>query len=530
MRDLKDLFVIFMSSELRFGVEARESLRLGAEKVYKAVSSTLGARGRNVVRQNFGRPKITNDGVTIARSIDLKDPFEKQGADLLKEAAERTVSQAGDGTTTSIVLSYSFLTEGLLLIKQGENSMVLRKKIELEVERVVTRLKEMAIPVSSNEDLERIATISVENPEYGKIIASAVKTVGKDGIVLVDEDPSTLGIRSEEINGYRFDKGLENPYLVTNIEKMEAVLEETPGCPIYVLVADKQWNLVGDLMPLFEELKKKGCDKILIIADDISGELMSFITINRVKQRFHAVVVKCPFNKDTLEDIAAMTGATAITGPKGIVTPNFTHLGTAQKIVVTKETTTIIGGGGDPKKAIDALRQQVADADEGYDKEKLQERLAKLTGKTILMKVGASTEAESKYLRDKLDDAIAATRAAVEEGVVAGGGMALARIAEELYDDDDQISHLMSTVLVSPLVKIMLNAGVDNEEVGKIEVKMSKNLSSGYDALKGEFVPDIVAAGILDPLKVTRCALKNAASLAVMLLTCETIIATIEDS
>lgn len=520
-----------MANKLLFGKEAREALRRGAEIVARATGSTLGARGRNVVRQNFGRPKITNDGVTIARAIDLQDPFEKQGADLIKEAAEKTVSEAGDGTTTSIVLAYSMFTEGLKLIEAGENPAILRKKIEHEVELVQVRLKEMAVPVDTDEDLERIATISVENPEYGKIIASAVKAVGKDGIVVVDEDPSTLGIRSEEVKGYRFDRGCENPYLFTNLEKMEATLDGTDGSPVYVLVADRQWNLIGDLMEVFKEMKKEGpgqSDKILIIAEEISGELMQFITVNRVKLRFHAVVVKCPFNKDMLEDISAMVGGEAVLEAKGIANVRRHHLGTAKRVIVTRETTTIIEGAGDPTERINALRAQIEDADEGYEKEKLQERLAKLTGKTIVLKVGASTEAEARYLKDKLDDAVAATRAAVEEGVVAGGGMALCRIAQKLYPEKgDEIEHLMMWVLCSPVDKILDNSGESNKS--EIYRELSHSETSGYDALNGVIVDDIIKAGIIDPVKVTRCALKNAVSLAVMLLTCETAIAEIPD-
>lgn len=522
-----------MSNALKFEKEARDVLKKGAEQVYKAVSSTLGARGRNVVRQRFGAPKITNDGYTIAKEIDLADPFEKQGADLLKEAASKTVREAGDGTTTSIVLAYSMFTEGLKLIEQGENPAILRSKIEHEVERVQKRLKEMVIPVKEHEDLEKIATISVESPEYGKIIADSIRTVGKDGIIIVDEDSTTIGIRSEEIHGYRFDKGLENPYLVTDTEKMEAVLEGQPGSPISILVADKSWNLIGDLLPMFEELKKNNIDKVLIIAEEISGELMQFITVNRVKLRFHAVVVKCPFNKDMLEDITSLVGGEAVLNAKGIINVTKAHLGTAQRVIVTQDTTTIIGGGGDPTARIEALRQQITDCEDDYQKEKLQERLAKLTGKTIMLKVGANTEAEARYLKDKLDDAVAATRAAVEEGVVAGGGMALMRIANKFYGEGKEASPaevIMYMTLYAPIKKILENSGVgDNSDQMSIFSQLSQSETSGYDALKGEVVPDIIAAGIIDPLKVTRCALKNAASLACMLITTDTVIAELPD-
>lgn len=532
-----------MSNKLKFGAEARESLRAGAEQVYKAVSPTLGARGGNNSRQKFGRPKITNDGVSIARSIDLEDSFEKQGADLLKEAAEKTNGEAGDGTTTAITLAYIMFSEGLKLIAGGMNSMVLRKRIETEVERIQVRLKEMAIPVSTEEDLNNVANISVENPEYGKIVADAIRDSGKDGIVIVQED-TIPGIHKELVSGYRFDRGWENAYLVTNPEKMEAVLEGKEGSPLYILVADKSWNLVGDLLPMFEEIKKVGCDKLLIIAEEISGELMQLITLNRMKLRFHAVVVKTPFNKDMLEDIATLTGATAITGAKGIVNVKMSHLGTAKKIIVTQTTTTIIDGGGIgiENKTIE-LRAQSESADEGYEKEKLQERLAKLTGKTVILKVGAATEAEAKYLKDKLDDAVNATKAATEEGIVPGGGMALFRIAVELYPVSERhwwdfffkrkedFNDFMTKVLVSPLDKVVKNSGMTESETRRLrmELVLDKNKNSGYDALKGEMVSDIIKAGIIDPVKVTRCALKYATSLAVMLLTIESVLAEIPE-
>ena len=517
-----------MANHLKFGKEAREALRAGAEKVYKAVSSTLGARGRNVVRQNFGRPKITNDGVSIARAIDLEDEFEKQGADLLKEAAEKTVKEAGDGTTTATVLAYSTYEEGLKLIDNGHNAMVLRTYIEEEIVKVQDELKKLSTPITTDEELDNIATISVQSPEYGKIIADAIRIAGKDGLVLAEEDYATFGIKKEEISGYRFDRGLESPFLVTNQDKMECVFDGKDGSPIHVLVADKQWNLVGDLMPLFAELKKNGADKILIIAEEISGELMSFININRIKLTFHAAVVKCPFDKNMLEDIATLTGAKAVTNAKGIAKPKMEHLGTAKKIIVTQDNTTIIGGAGTIDELVVSLRQQISDADEGYEKQKLQERLAKLTGKTVMLKVGAATEAEARYLKDKLDDAIGATKAAVEEGVVAGGGMALYRIGEELYgDDSSEMGLFMKRVLRSPVDKILENCGV--EDRAQIYQLLSLGETSGYDALKGEVVKNIIDSGIIDPSKVTRCAVKNSLSLAAMLLTTDTVIAEIPE-
>ena len=520
----------------KFGEEAREVLLKGATEVYMAVSSTMGARGRNVVRQNFGQPKITNDGVSVANSIELGDPFEKQGADLLKDAARTTVAEAGDGTTSAIVLAYTLFKNGLELIKQGTNPMVLRKQIEAEAEKVLKALKAMAIPVTTDEELENIATISIENKEHGKVVAHAVKTAGKDGLVVVEEDYKP-GIQSEEVNGFQFDRGLEIPYLVGDANRMTTSFpikgEEDKKVPI--LVADKSWNLVGDLLPLFDELKKSGNDKLLIIAEEVSGELAQFLVKNRLSLRFHAVVVKPPFNKDMLEDIAALTGATAITNLKGIVNVKKEHLGWAKKVIVTQTSTTIIDGDGDVTKQIEDLRGQVEHEEIEHLKVKLQERLAKLTGKTVILKVGADTEAEARYLKDKLDDAVAATKAAVEEGVVAGGGMALFRIgigydSEPFFQEDSEdklVSKLLHKVLVSPIDKILENAG----EVNRLTTyaKLLQSETSGYDALTGHVVKDIVAHGIIDPAKVVRCAFKNAVSLACTLLTVDTVIATFPD-
>jgi chaperonin GroEL len=504
----------------KFGEEAREVLLKGATEVYNAVSPTMGARGRNVVRQNFGQPKITNDGVTIARSIQLEDPFERQGADLIKQAADKTVDEAGDGTTGAIVLAHTLFKNGLELIKQGHNPMVLRKQIEEEADKVLLNLKEMAIPVSTDEELNNIATISIENPEYGKIVAHAVKTAGKDGLVVVEEDYKP-GIQSEEVNGYQFDRGLEIPYLVGDANRMITTFplkgEEDKKVPI--LVADKSWNLTGDLLPLIDSLKREGHDKLLIIAEEVSGEFAAFLVKNRLSLRFHAVVVKPPFNKDMLEDIAVLTGATAITNLKGIVNVKKEHLGWAKKVIVTQTTTTIIDGDGDVTKQVEDLRGQVEHEDIEHLKVKLQERLSKLTGKTVILKVGADTEAEARYLKDKLDDAVAATKAAVEEGVVAGGGMALFRIGTKI----SSLSPLMVSVLNAPFEKIVDNSGVklDKEFIGK----MLEGETTGFDALTGNVVKDIVKHGIIDPAKVVRCSFKNAVSLACMLLTIECVIA-----
>lgn len=523
----------------KFGAEAQEALLKGAYEVFRAVSSTMGARGRNVVRQNFGQPKITNDGVTIANSINLEDPFERQGADLLKDAARTTVKEAGDGTTASIVLSYTGFEKGLNLIKSGMNPMMLRKLIEVEAEKVLKYLKEMSIPITNDEELESVASISIESKEQGKIVAHAVKTAGKDGLVVVEEDYKP-GIFSEEVSGYQFDRGLEIPYLVGDRSNMTTTfpIKSENDKLVPILVADKSWNQIEDLLPLFEEIKasastnekepeKCGGDKLVIIAEEISGKLAEFLVVNRMNTRFHAVVVKPPFNKDMLEDIATLTGATAITNLKGVVNIKKSHLGWAKKVIVTEENTTIIGGLGDNTQLIEDLRSQLSDDTMlEHIRSKLQERLAKLTGKTIILKVGAETEAESRYLKDKLDDAVAATKAALEEGIVPGGGMALARIGENLYDlnsDSSEVAIFMKQLLRAPVDKILENAGETNES--KVNEILSRSETSGYDAVSGHIVNDIVAHGIIDPTKVVRCAFKNAVSLACILMTIDAVIA-----
>jgi len=506
-----------------FDSEAREALLRGAEIIYKAVSSTLGARGRNVVRQSFGRPKITNDGVTIARSINLEDPFERQGADLLKEAAEKTNMEAGDGTTTSIILAYQLFTYGLDAINAGANPMVLRREIEAESEKIIAALKEMAIPIDTDEALENIATISVENAEHGKIVADAVRTAGKDGMVIVEEGMAPFIVK-EEVAGYRFDRGLESPFLITDLEKGRCVFEGTEERPIPILITDKSWSLAQDLLLLITELKKNGQEKLVVIAEQIDGELMQFIVKNKLAGAFHVAVVKCPFNKDMLEDIAALTGGTVVTSIKGLNTPKIEHLGKITKFISTQFDTTLIGGKGNATEKIDTLRSQIADVEtEEYEKDKLQKRLSALMGKTVVLKVGAPTEAETKYLKDKFDDAVNATRAAVEEGIVPGGGMALYRIGIGNYINNP----VLLGMLVSPFSKILENSGEQELKSGEFK-SFLVTPNSGYDALNGVVVPDMVKAGIIDPVKVTRTAVKNAVSLACMLLTTDTVIATID--
>lgn len=514
-----------MSNQQKRGNDAREALKNGVDAIYYAVAPTLGARGRNVVYRKYGRPEITNDGVSIARRIDLKDPFESIGADLMKEAAENTNGDAGDGTTTSTVLARKIISAGMRSIDNGSNPMMLRRDIENATEAVLAELDKVAIQITNDDELLNIATISVESKEIAQIVTDAVKKVGKDGIVLVEESSGT-SIEKEEVEGMRFEQGYTSPYMVSNMDKMEAVLTDN-AFDIPVLVTDKSFNLNNDLFPIVEGLHKSGIDKMLIIAEEISGELLASLIRNRLKNTFHAVVVKRPYNADMLEDIATLVGATAITAEKGIVKVLPEHLGKARKIIVKKDSTTIIDGGGDSaklKERIDSLRTQVEETEETYIKEKLKERLAKLTGGVAIIRVGASTETEMKYLKLKIDDAVNATKAALEDGIILGGGIALFHIGKNLNMETEGHA-IVSLACIEPLNQILLNSGKTREEIDAITTEISEKKGNiGYDAYTDE-VCDLIEHGVIDPVKVTKSALKNASSLASMLLTTEVVIA-----
>lgn len=505
-----------MSNKVLFGKEARDSMFSGIETVYNAVSSTLGASGRNVAYHQWGKPKITNDGVTIARQIDPVDPFEKMGAEFIKEAAEKTNSQAGDGTTTATTLAYHIIKNGLKEIENGANPMQLRREMEAALPKILERLKESSVPVDTDEALINVATVSAESREIGELIAKAVKEAGKDGIVSVEES-NGLTITTEKVEGMQFAQGFVSPYMVTNTQKMESILTDCP-----VLVTDKTYTLEKDLMPLLNGLMEKGVNRILIIAEEVSGTLLQFLVLNKLKGVFTAVVVKKPYDNETLEDIATLTGAQAITKDKGIVNLSVEHLGHANKVIVTADTTTIIGGSGSKEK-IDAraedLRQQIATSDFDFEKEKMQERLAKMIGGVHVIHVGASTETEMKYLKLKIDDAVNATRAAVEEGIVAGGGSALFHLTTQVESTTKGESVLFSA-MQQPLKKIVENCGVEFTSLSGMWTTVS-----GFNALTLKQEPDMIAVGIIDPAKVERCALTNAVSLAATFLTTDTAIA-----
>ena len=486
-------------TDVIFGDEAKEALRKGAEIVYKAVSVTLGAGGRNCSRQIFGSPKITNDGVSIARAIHLKDPFMRQGADLLKQAAEQTNTEAGDGTTTSIILAYRLFEEGLKEIQGGRNPMEVRDEIEKYSVIIQDALKDSAKKVSTLEELQNVATISVENPENGRIVAEAVDKAGDNGMVFVEEDAGQK-IIMETSDGYRFDRGLMSPYLVTNVNKLTCEFAEETK----VLVTDKKFSIHQDILPLITDMANKGFKRLIIISDDFESDAMAFIVKNRMENRFHAALVKKPMSREALSDIAVFCGATLVSAEKGVTIPKIEHLGSVQKFVSSQMETTLIGGAGDIKDTVESLQGQIESA-EDYDKEALKKRLSALLGKTIILKIGSPTEAETKYLKDKFDDAVNATRAAKEEGIVEGGGMALFNLLTM------PVPQYMGRVLMSCTQQVAFNAGYDG--------------LYPFNAKTRLHVHNLFEEGIIDPVKVTRTAVKNAFSLAGILLTTETVIA-----
>lgn len=501
-----------MPNKTLFGKEARDKLLIGMDTVHDVVAPTLGARGRNGAYQRFGRPKITNDGVSLARAIDPIDPFEKMGADFIKEAAEKTNSLAGDGTTTAIVLNRALIQQGLEKVDVGVNPTILRKEMEEAGKKVIEELTKIAVPIKTHEELIRVATISVENPKLGTMIADAVRLAGEDGRVSVEES-SLPGTEVEEVNGYTFDKSYVSPYMVSDPLKMVAELK-TPR----ILVTDRSFNRVNDLSTLMESMAAKGEMHLLIIAEEVVGGALELCVMNHLKGGFHAVVVKRPYDKNALEDIAAFTGATMISKDKGSTTITTDKLGSADKVIVTDTSTSIIGPHGEfLEGAKEALRVQIK-ASEDYEKDKLEVRLAALNGKSAIIKVGASTETEMRHMKDKIDDAVNATRAA-KDGIIPGGGTTLARIASHLFGlNPNDGEFVVGTALCYPYKQILKNAGTNVEERA---FDLNIKAKSGYDALLGEDVPDLIEAGIVDPVKVTKSAFQNALSLAAVFITTE---------
>jgi chaperonin GroEL len=518
--------------ELKFNEEARRSLERGVNVVADAVKVTLGPKGRYVVLdKKFGAPTITNDGVTIAREIEIEDPFENQGAQLVREVATATTDVAGDGTTTATVLAQSIVREGLKNVAAGANPMALKRGIEKAVDAVVENLKEQSVEVSGKEDIARMATISSREREIGDVIADAIEKVGKDGVVNVEEG-QTFGLELEFTEGMQFDKGYLSPYMITDAERMEAVLEDP-----YVLIANQKIGAVKDLLPVLEQVIQAG-KPLLIVAEDVEGESLATIVVNKLRGTFSAVAVKAPGfgdrRKRMLEDIAILTGGEVITEEMGLKLENtkLSQLGHARKIVIDKDTTTIIDGAGDSeaiKARIKQLKQEIENTDSDFDREKLQERLAKLSGGVAVVKVGAATETEMKEKKHRVEDALQAARAGLEEGIVPGGGVALLIAADALsatiddLDGDERTgAQIILRALEEPLRQLAYNAGLEGSVV--VDKVRTATKGQGLNVETGE-IEDLVKAGVIDPTMVTRSALQNAASIAKNIVTTEAVVA-----
>ena len=524
------------AKQLAFSEDARRKLQKGMDVLATAVVTTLGPKGRNVaIDRKFGSPTITHDGVSVAKEIELEDPFENMGAQLLKEAATKTNDIAGDGTTTSTVLAHSIVTEGMKNLAAGFNPMLLKWGIEASTKAVAEKLSEQAIEVTTKDDIANVASISAQDRAIGELIADVMDKVGKDGVITVEESKG-LEFETEYVEGMQFDRGYISPYFITNPESMEADVEEP-----YILVHDKKISAATDLVPVLEKLVQVGKRELVIIAEDIDGEALATLVLNKLRGMLNVVAVKAPGfgdrRKAMLQDIAILTGATVIAEETGrkLDTTEITDLGRAEKIVVTKDDTTVIGGRGESaeiKGRIEQIRVEIDKSTSDYDSEKLQERLAKLSGGVAIIRVGAATETELKEKKHRVEDALSATRAAVEDGIVPGGGVALINAMTAIDDlqmdsDDAQVGvTIVRKALEDPLRMITENAGKDGsvilQEVRRAQ-KSKKNLNIGFNVISEEYV-DMVKDGVIDPAKVTRGALENAASIAAMILTTEALI------
>ena len=519
-----------MAKEILFNEEARRALGRGVDQLANAVKVTLGPKGRNVVLdKKFGSPTITNDGVTIARDIELPDPFENMGAQLVKEVATKTNDVAGDGTTTATVLAQAMIQEGMRNVAAGANPMILKKGIETAVKTLVEEIKKRSIKVSGKAEIAQVASVSAADEEIGGLIAEAMEKVGNDGVITVEESKG-LQTALNVVEGMQFDRGYISPYMVTDPDRMEAVMDNP-----YILITDRKISAIADMLPTLEKVVKVG-KELLIIAEDVEGEALATLVVNRLRGTFKAVAVKAPGfgdrRKAMLEDIAILTGGTVITEDMGrkLDSVELTDLGTARQVRITKDETTIIDGAGDKDviaKRVNQIRAQVEETSSDFDREKLQERLAKLSGGVAVIEVGAATEVEMKDKKLRIEDALNATRAAVEEGIVAGGGTTFIDIIPalntlEATGDVQTGINLVKRAVEEPLRQIAYNAGLE----GSVVVEKVKNTDSGigFNALTEEYI-DMVKAGIVDPAKVTRSALQNAASIASLVLTTETIVA-----
>ena len=522
-----------MSKLILRGDEARKSLKAGVDQLADTVKVTLGPKGRNVVLdKKYGAPLITNDGVTIAKEVELDDPFENMGAQLVKEVSTKTNDVAGDGTTTATLLAQAMITEGLKNLAAGANPIVVRKGMSKAVEAAVAEVKAQAKTVDGSKDIARVGAVSSGDETIGQLIADAMEKVSADGVITIEES-KTAETYSEVVEGMQFDRGYITPYMVTDTEKMEAVMDDC-----YVLITDKKISVIADLLPILEQLVQAG-KRLLIIAEDVEGEALSTLIVNRLRGTLNVVCVKAPGfgdrRKEMLQDIAILTGGTVISADIGLElkTATVDMLGHARQVKVTKENTTIVDGAGDAqaiKDRIGQIRSQIAVSTSEYDKEKLQERLAKLAGGVAVIKVGAATEAEMKEKKLRIEDALNATRAAVEEGVVAGGGTifvnvipAVEALLETTEGDEKTGVKIIAKALEAPIRQIAANAGLDGSVILE-KVRSSGVNGYGFDAYKEEYC-DMVACGIIDPAKVTRSALQNAASVSAMVLTTESLVA-----
>ena len=521
-----------MAKEIKFYEDARKGMEAGINKLSNTVKVTLGPKGRNVVLdKKFGAPLITNDGVTIAREIELEDPYENMGAQLVKEVATKTNDVAGDGTTTATLLAQAIIREGLKNVAAGANPMIIQKGIKKAVEKAVEGIKEFSKPVETKESIAQVASISAADEEVGKLISDAMEKVGKDGVITVEESRS-MGTTLEVVEGMQFDRGYVSPYMVTNTEKMEAELEDP-----YILITDKKITNIQEVLPVLEQIVQQG-KPLLIIADDVEGEAMATLVVNKLRGTFNCVAVKAPAfgdrRKDLLQDIAILTGGTVISEDLGyeLKETSIEMLGRARRVTVGKELTVIVNGAGEQsaiEERIALIRSQIEISDSEYDRDKLQERLAKLAGGVAVIQVGAATETELKERKLRIEDALAATRAAVEEGIVPGGGTVLLNVIpkvkallEETNGDEKTGVNIIVKALEEPVRQIAINAGLE----GSVIVENVKNaeVGVGFDALNEKYV-NMLESGIVDPTKVTRSALQNASSVASMVLTTEAAVA-----
>jgi len=530
-----------MPKQLVFDQDARSGLKAGIDTLAKAVMTTLGPKGRNVaIDKKFGAPTITHDGVSVAKEIELEDPYENMGAQLLKEAATKTNDIAGDGTTTATALAYYMVTEGLRNLAAGANPMLLKRGIDAAAEAVSAKIAAMAIDISTKDEIASVAAISAQDKEIGALIADVMDKVGKDGVITVEESKG-LEFETDYVEGMQFDRGYISPYFITQPDTMEAVIEDA-----YILIHDKKISAANDLVPILEKLLQLGKRELVIIAEDVDGEALATLVLNKLRGMLNVVAVKAPGfgdrRKAMLQDIAALTGGQVITEEMGRKLESVTleDLGRAGKVVVTKNDTTIVDGAGEEqaiKGRIEEIRVEIENSTSDYDREKLQERLAKLSGGVAVIGVGAATEVELKEKKHRVEDALSATRAAVEEGIVPGGGVALVNamgVLDELtldYDDENTGVRIVRQALQMPMRGIVANAGLDGGVVQQqilAEQKAQKNPNIGFDVMSGAYV-DMIKVGIIDPAKVTKGALENAASIAGMILTTEALITDIPE-